>query len=137
MKDNLYSKSIVEIKKLIKSFSKLNLWEKIQERNKKILQLEQQVYEKSKELNNYKSYKTDDEIIKNLTDLYLSYAKENRQLKQELGDKEVKIKSQDTKWEKLKNYIINRPYYSESSYLITLILEKMEELESEVQDEKL
>lgn len=40
------------------------------------------------ELKKYKSYKTDDERIKNLTDLYEKYTTENQQLKQQLAEKE-------------------------------------------------
>ena len=40
-----------------------------------------------KELSRYKSYKTDDERIKDLTNLYSQYAEENKKLRQELKDK--------------------------------------------------
>lgn len=44
------------------------------------------------ELKKYKSYKTDDERIKNLTDLYEKYTTENQQLKQQLAEKEKELK---------------------------------------------
>lgn len=54
-------------------------------------QLKQQLAEKDKELSKYKSYKTDDERIKDLTNLYSQYAEENKQLKQQLEEKDKEL----------------------------------------------
>ena len=63
------------------------------------IQLKQQLAEKEKELSKYKSYKTDDEIIKDLTNLYSQYKEENNQLRKELKDKnfEIECKERDIK----------------------------------------
>lgn len=44
-----------------------------------------------KELSRYKSYKTDDERIKDLTNLYSQYAEESKKLQQQLAEKEEEI----------------------------------------------
>lgn len=52
-----------------------------------------------KELTKYKSYKTDNERIKDLTDLYEKYATENKQLKQQLEEKDRAIENWQTMYE--------------------------------------
>lgn len=44
-----------------------------------------------KELSRYKSYKTDDERIKDLTNLYSQYAEESKKLQQQFAEKEEEI----------------------------------------------
>ena len=51
--------------------------------------------EKDEELRKYKSYKTDDERIKDLTNLYSQYKEENNQLKKELKDKNFEIECKE------------------------------------------
>lgn len=51
--------------------------------------------EKDKELRKYKSYKTDDERIKDLTNLYSQYKEENNQLKKELKDKDFALECKE------------------------------------------
>lgn len=48
-----------------------------------------------KELSRYKSYKTDDERIKDLTNLYSQYKEENNQLKKELKDKDFALECKE------------------------------------------
>lgn len=48
-----------------------------------------------KELSRYKSYKTDDERIKDLTNLYSQYAEENKKLRQELKDKDFALECKE------------------------------------------
>lgn len=53
--------------------------------------MQKELTEKEKEIGKYKSYKTDDERIKDLTNLYSQYAEENKQLKQQLEEKDKEI----------------------------------------------
>lgn len=48
-----------------------------------------------KELSRYKSYKADDERIKDLTNLYSQYAEENKKLRQELKDKDFALECKE------------------------------------------
>lgn len=58
-------------------------------------QLDQQLAEKDEELRKYNSYKTDDERIKDLTNLYSQYAEENKTLRQELKDKDFALECKE------------------------------------------
>lgn len=61
----------------------------------KIDQFKEELAEKDKELRKYSSYKTDDERIKDLTNLYSQYKEENNQLKKELKDKDFALECKE------------------------------------------
>lgn len=46
----------------------------------------------------FKSYKTDDERIRDLTNLYGQYKKENIELKQQLAEKKQELSDRESKW---------------------------------------
>lgn len=91
--------AIIKLGQLEESFTEEDVNGLIEDRDKTIKFLQQELAEKDKELSKYKSYKTDDEIIKDLTNLYSQYKEENNQLRKELKDKnfEIECKERDIK----------------------------------------
>lgn len=61
----------------------------------KVEELKQQLAEKDEELRKYKSYKTNDERIKDLINLYSQYKEENNQLRKELKDKDFALECKE------------------------------------------
>lgn len=84
-----YENEINQLKKqLDESFTEEDVNGLIEDRDKTIKFLQKELAKKDEELRKYKSYKTDDERIKDLIDLYSKYAEENKQLKQQLAEKQ-------------------------------------------------
>ena len=87
-----YQKQIDQLKQqLEESFTEEDVNGLIEDRDKTIKFLQKELAKKEKELGKYKSYKTDDERIKDLIDLYSKYKEENNQLKLQLDEKQNEI----------------------------------------------
>ena len=90
------AKQIDQLKQqLEESFTEEDVESLIEDREKTIKFLQQQFAEKDEELRKYKSYKTDDERIKDLTNLYSQYKEENNQLRKELKDKDFALECKE------------------------------------------
>lgn len=79
-----------EINSLIADYEK-----RISQEQELMSNMEHRLTEKDEELRKYKSYKTDDERIKDLTNLYSQYKEENNQLKKELKDKDFALECKE------------------------------------------